>query len=130
MEQKRTIKFRMWRDGRMQQCHCMNAYINTNNEFQGDGEVLMQYTGLNDKNGSEIYEGDILNYLWDKKTEGGAYICGSQDYYPENALVVVWSEGSFYLDGRGKLYKVISFNNNSLGWTVVGNIYENNKKQS
>ena len=56
----RSIKFRFWRDGRMQFATQLNAYVNTDNEFQGDGEVLMQYTGIQDENGVDIYEGDIV----------------------------------------------------------------------
>ena len=45
----RQIKFRFWRDNKMQMAHQLNAYDNYN--FSGDGEILMQFTGLLDKNG-------------------------------------------------------------------------------
>lgn len=55
----RAIKFRFWRDNEMQMAHRLNAY--DNNNFAGDGEILMQFTGLYDCEGKEIYEGDIVN---------------------------------------------------------------------
>lgn len=54
----RVIKFRFWRDNTMQMAHTMNAY--DNNNFAGDGEILMQFTGLYDCEGKEIYEKDIV----------------------------------------------------------------------
>lgn len=58
----REIKFRYWRDGKMIQANQMNSYVSSNSNFQGTGEILLQFTGLKDCNGKEIYEGDILGY--------------------------------------------------------------------
>ena len=57
----REIKFRCWID--YGPGHCTMLYDRGNlSEFfdAADGSPLMQYTGLKDKSGKEIYEGDIL----------------------------------------------------------------------
>ena len=65
MSEQREIKFRFYTpDKRMIEDHDgwientgINAALGYSN---GYGYKIMQYTGLKDKNGKEIYEGDIL----------------------------------------------------------------------
>lgn len=109
----REIKFRAWDNGTMN--YSPETYVNDTDSinaailnYVNADTPLMQYTGLKDKNGVEIYEGDILS---DNKRR----------------RVISWDSISARFLSRST-----GFGENKLGMTatasrsrVVGNIYEN-----
>jgi len=127
----RTIKFRIWDNinnkmynlGNLEDCLYRTEF---EEEFGYDltNYIIMQYTGLKDKNGKEIYEGDIVK--WTRKTwvdiydEENGYREQTDisfiEYSIEDRAFMIESEGYGY-EGEGL------WNWNEI--EVIGNIYEN-----
>ncbi|WP_302950022.1 YopX family protein [uncultured Selenomonas sp.] len=102
----REIKFRAWDPVGKQMCHVIAA------DFQ-DNADLMQYTGAKDKNGVEIYEGDIIR--------------GHTGWYQVDC-VVRWSKGNcgFIAEPIITERTYLCLNPGSTkSYEVIGNIYEN-----
>ena len=113
---KREIKFRQW----FSPCMYYNPYICVDDEhgsYINDDLTyyeLMQYTGLKDKNGREIYEGDIVDVImWDKKTTE-VVRWDEIGFFPWTATNVHADDLDFYATSR-KAEDI----------EVIGNIYEN-----
>lgn len=90
----REIKFRIWRVKEKKLYPPYSVYDTEDDGYIPSGDaVIMQYTGLKDKNGKEIYEGDILFRKDDDTKDGnGTLIRGFQGY-----LEVKWHYGEIGL---------------------------------
>ncbi len=76
------------------------------NDFLLKDVELMQYTGLTDKNGKEIYEGDIVKHR--------IGFCGTD--FKE----VIFKDGGFTLNGYER-----EFSNRMATFEIIGNVWEN-----
>ena len=83
-----------------------------------DPDTIGQFTGLRDKNGKEIYEGDILSVASKSDKPFGVVMWHKEGYFcVEDHLSV--SEPSDHIS-IGKLLRVSIFE-----FEVIGNIYDN-----
>lgn len=121
----REIKFRAWDKECYQKELAMCGWeemfkVTINGIFKNNRYELMQYTGLHDKNGKEIYEGDIVSYQFESMFGFGK---------KKVIYTVIFEDGQFSTTH-------LKFNDKtSLAWyrlhqkemdiEVIGNIYEN-----
>lgn len=121
----REIKFRVWNEDTKEMLEIQKHSFKTNKsmpygwnmQYEFDG--LMQYTGLKDKHGKEIYEGDL---------------CKSYNGYIQE---VVWKDNSWMYKMKvnkkyqGEAYVEIVYSSmgdtshRNFGDEIIGNIYEN-----
>lgn len=115
----REIKFRVWNVKAKKWIDnvCLstcNGVLDPNHQGFDEEIIIMQYTGLKDKNGKEIYEGDIVEWkylkTWHKnevRWVGGGFVVTTSGFKddlnePQDLLLV-----------------------SILSCEIIGNIYEN-----
>ena len=98
----REIKFRAWKKYTKEMLTDTSNF--THDDFSRKGFVFMQYTGLHDRNGKEIYEGDVVK---------------GNDQFVEK---VVYIAPSFWSTEDGKTFRVKLDEWREI--EIIGNIYE------
>ena len=134
----REIKFRAWDNLRKQMCDvvCLNCHRNdehilkrqepipcvSNECYNVDADAIdiMQYTGLEDKKGKEIYEGDIVKF---DRARNNSIVVWNIDKF---SLKVETQKGARCYSGMWSAYSFIDPENPTLErHEVIGNIHEN-----
>lgn len=108
----REIKFRFWIKSEKRMEPPCDMWWNYIEYLIEDDCIVMQYTGLKDKDGVEIYEGDIVKLdSWQPKE--------MQIYFIEGAFCLANKEGHFV----GDIHYIQHAGENQC--KVIGNIYQN-----
>ena len=124
----REIKFRVWSESDKEYrvdllSKLIPPFITADYNDEGDRFEIEQYTGLKDKNGKEIYEGDIIE-SWYLNGDGNG------GYYDAGNFKVVFKNGAFGVTRKNDFYTFDEIEWDELeDLEVIGNIHESNMEE-
>ncbi len=130
---QRKIKFRVWCNNSFSYDALIgNNVISFNEGMQwwsiNEETIIQLFTGLIDKNGKEIYEGDLINFTVDGVTHGpdAEYEKNVEVWYSEEDAQFVF--GHFKANDGGEYWYSKADRVSDI--EVVGNIFENKYAKS
>ena len=113
----REIKFRFWNTNDKQMLQGSKSFHS--NQFSEERWIPMQFTGLKDKKGKEIYEGDIIEWICNNGFPKG----------DKRGGVVEFEGCEFFIRCYGNIQKIFNgFSFDSIrkhSFKVIGNKFEN-----
>jgi len=93
---------------------------------EGNGDyIIQQFTGLIDKNGVEIFEGDLVNFIVKGIPHGPEveYFTKEPVWYDNEDAC--WYFGRYTVDGEIYGWSIMGDNIDRNSFEVIGNIFEN-----
>ena len=112
----RELRFRVWNPDKERMMYFMMTNIWFPDRYLIQYKIdVQQFTGLLDKNGKEIYEGDLLEFAY---TDNKKFV-GKVEYKDKFACFVVVVGNAF------ETFSDLADHNQS--FKVVGNIFENSE---
>jgi uncharacterized phage protein (TIGR01671 family) len=111
---RREIKFRKWNGVEMYNPHANPLDDHTLSDVNEETMIWMEKTGLTDKNGKEIYEGDVLS------------VSDSRNQMFSGQIEMIDGSWRVWDNGRNRFW-VIAAMQQYHSITIIGNIYETPK---